>query len=74
LAGILLLGFGFRRRAARWLTLTLFAIGTFAGLEAVSACGGNNDVVTPGTYAYTISATDVTTAVSVTTSVNVTVP
>ena len=74
LAGALLFGFAFRRKAARWLTLTLFAVGALAGLAAISACGGNNDVVTPGTYAYTISATDVTTAVSVTTSVNVTVP
>jgi hypothetical protein len=74
LAGALLLGFGFRRRARRWLTLTLLAVGALAGLAAISACGGNNDVVTPGTYVYTISATDVATAVTVTTSVNVTVP
>jgi hypothetical protein len=73
LAGALLIGFGFRRRAGRWLTFTLFAVGALAGLAAISACGSNS-VVTPGTYAYTISATDVTTAVSVTTSVNVTVP
>jgi hypothetical protein len=73
LAGALLLGFSFRRRTPRWLTMTLFAVGTLAGLAAISACGTSN-VVTPGTYAYTISATDVTTAVSVTTSVNVTVP
>jgi hypothetical protein len=74
LAGALLFGFAFRRRAGRFLTLTLFAVGALAGLAAISACGGNNDVVTPGTYAYTITATDVSTAVSVTTSVNVTVP
>jgi hypothetical protein len=74
LAGALLLGFGFRRRVPRWLTITLLAVGAFAGLAAISACGGNNNVVTPGTYVYTISATDVTTAVSVTTSINVTVP
>jgi len=74
LAGALLLGFGFRRRAPSWLTLTLFAIGTFAGLAAINACGGNNDAATPGTYVYTIYATDVSTDVSVTTSINVTVP
>lgn len=74
LAGALFFGFGFRRRAARWLTLTLLAVGALAGLAAISACGGDNNVVTPGTYTYTISATDVTTSVSVTTSINVTVP
>jgi len=74
LAGALLFGFGFRRRAARWLTLTLLAVGTLAGPAGISACGGNNSVVTPGTYAYTFMAKDLTTNTSVTTSVNVTVP
>jgi hypothetical protein len=74
LAGALLLGFGFRRRTARWLTLTLLAVGTLAGLAAISACGGNNNVVTPGTYAYTIMAKDLTTNASATTSIHVTVP
>jgi len=74
LAGALLFGFGFRRRAARWLTLTLLAVGTLAGLATISACGGNNNAVTPGTYAYTIMAKDLTTNASVTTLVNVTVP
>ncbi len=73
LAGVMLFGLGFRRRAARWLTLTLLAVGALAGLAAISACG-NNSVVTPGTYAYTIVATDTTTSVSVTSSINVTVP
>jgi hypothetical protein len=68
------LGFGFRRRRARWLTLTLLAVGALAGLAGISACGANNNVVTPGTYAYTIIATDVNTSVSVTTSANVVVP
>jgi hypothetical protein len=74
LAGVLLFGFGLRRRAARWLTLMLFALGILAGLAAISACGANNTVVTPGTYAYTLTATDINTNVSVTTPVNVTVP
>lgn len=74
LAGALLFGSGFRRRGARWLTLTLFAVSALAGLAGISACGGSNSVVTPGTYVYTISATDISTAVSVTTSINVTVP
>jgi hypothetical protein len=76
LAGVLLLGFGIRRRAARWLTLTLLATGTLAGLVGISACGGNNSVVTatPGTYAYTLTAVDEKTAVAVSTTINVTVP
>jgi hypothetical protein len=76
LAGALLLGFGFRRRAARRLVLTLLAIGALAGLAGISACGGNKSVVTPGTYVYTITAAalDTNTRLSGTTSVNVTVP
>lgn len=74
LAGALLLGFGFRRRAARWLTLTLLAVGTLAGLAGISACGANSNAVTPGIYAYTITATDINTSVSVNTTINVTVP
>jgi hypothetical protein len=73
------LGFGFRRRAARWLTLTLLAVGTLAGFAGISACGGNssnNSVATPGTYVYTFTAADMNSNshVSVTTSVSVTVP
>lgn len=75
LAGMLLVGFGFRRRRARWLALMLVAAGALAGLAGITACGGaNTNVVTPGTYAYTVSATDVKTSVSITTSINVTVP
>jgi hypothetical protein len=74
LAGALLFGIGFRRRAARWLTLTLLAVGALAGLAGISACGVNNNVVTPGTYVYTVTAEDISTTATVTTSVNVTVP
>ena len=74
LAAALLLGFGSRRRAARWSTLTLFALCAFFVLAGISACGANNDYVKPGTYAYTIMARDVVTNVSVTSSFNVTVP
>jgi hypothetical protein len=74
LASALLLGFGFRRMASRWLMLTLLAAATLAGLAGISACGANNSVVTPGTYAYTITATDTKTAVAVNTSINVMVP
>ncbi|MGA7343891.1 MAG: hypothetical protein WBE72_07695 [Terracidiphilus sp.] len=71
LAGALLLGFGFRRRRARWLALALYTLFALAG---ISACGGNNDYVTPGTYAYTVAATDVDTSATVTATFNVTVP
>lgn len=74
LAGALLFGFGIRRRAARWLTLTLLAMGALASLAGISSCGGNNSVLTPGTYAYMITATDTTTQVAHTASINVTVP
>jgi hypothetical protein len=76
LAGALLLGFGIRRRAARWLTLTLLAAGTLAGLAAIGACGGSSSgrVVTPGTYAYTITARDMNANTSVSTTINLTVP
>ncbi len=73
LAGALLFGLGFRRRAPRWLVLTLFAAGSLAAMVGINACA-NNSVVTPGTYTYTIMAKDMNTNVSVTTTVNVTVP
>jgi hypothetical protein len=71
---MLLLGSGFRRRAARWFTLILLTLTALAGLAGISACGGNNSVVTPGTYAYTITAADVNTGETVNASVNLTVP
>ena len=74
LAGALLLGVGLRRRAARWLSLTLLAAATLAGLAAIGACGGNSSVVTPGTYAYTIMAKDMNSSLTVNASINVTVP
>jgi hypothetical protein len=78
LAGALVFGFGFQRKAPRWLVLILVTVGSLAGLAGISACGGNsaNNVVTPGTYTYTLSAVDMNTppSASVTTSVTVTVP
>jgi hypothetical protein len=56
LAGALLVGFGFRRGASRGLALTLLAAATLACLEAISACGGNSNAMTPGAYQFTISA------------------
>jgi hypothetical protein len=56
LAGALMLGFGFRRWARRWLVLGVFAVCGLAGAAGISGCGANNNAMTPGTYAYTISA------------------
>jgi hypothetical protein len=72
LASALLLGLGFRRRAARW--LTLLAVGALAGLAGISACGGNKSVVTPGTYVYTVAAAEVGTSTTVSSTFNVAVP
>ncbi|MGB6974993.1 MAG: hypothetical protein WBD67_09960 [Terracidiphilus sp.] len=70
-----LFGFTRRRRARRWLTLSLLAFGTFAGMAGISACGGNSGTfLTPGTYSYTVTATDVNTSDTATTTVNITVP
>lgn len=73
LAGAVLFGLGFYRRRARWLTLTMLAIGSLAGIAGISACGSNS-VVTPGTYTYSLNAMDISTLVSVNTSIQVTVP
>ncbi len=79
LASALLLGLSFRRRPARWLTLVLCAAGILAALAGVNACGaGNTHTLTPGTFAYTVSATqaDATTSpmLVANTTVYVTVP
>jgi hypothetical protein len=77
LAGALLLGFGFRRRARRWLTMVVFAAGTLVGLAGISGCV-KVDIMTPGTYQYTISAGFIETGTNVIqtaiTNINVTVP
>lgn len=75
LAAVLLLGLGLRRRAARWLTLMLLAVGTLAGLAEINACGGGSgSTLTPGVWPYTFVAADTTTNETATTTVNVTVP
>ncbi len=56
LAGALMLGFGLRRKARRWLVLALIATGTLAGLAGISACAGGSNGMTPGGYQYTITA------------------
>jgi hypothetical protein len=57
LADVLMLGFGFRRKAWRWLAVALLAVGTLAGMSGISGCGGLSESMTPGTYQYTIVAT-----------------
>jgi len=76
LAGALLAGYGlgFRRRAARWLVLTLLAFGTLAGMAGISACGGGARTLTPGVWPYEIQAFDSGTNQVASATVNVTVP
>lgn len=56
LAGAFLLGFGLRRRTRRLLALVALAVGTLGGLSAITACGGNPNAMTPGTYQFTLTA------------------
>ena len=74
LAGALLSGLGLGCRGRRWITLTLLAFCALFALAGISACGNNNNYVTPGTYTYTVTATDVATSATVTATFNVTVP
>lgn len=69
----LVLGLGFTRRKARWLSVLLLTVGPLAGLTAINACGGS-PTLTPGTYAYTLTAYDMNTNVTASTVVKVTVP
>jgi hypothetical protein len=55
LDGALMLGFGFRRRASRWLALFLLAAGSLASAAGISGCSAGNPM-TSGTYQYTITA------------------
>jgi hypothetical protein len=71
---ILLLGTTPRWRSARWLTLFLF-LAALGALSAATGCGSSGPPgLTPGTYAYTVRATDINTNVSVSAIANVTVP
>lgn len=76
LAGALMIGF--RRRARRRLALMVLAVGALAGMAGISACGGNPNAMTPGTYQLTISAYNEGTVtplgVVATTTISVTVP
>jgi hypothetical protein len=57
LAGVLMLGFGLRRKSPRWVVAILFAVGALVGASGISGCGGLSKSMTPGTYQYTIVAT-----------------
>ncbi|HTW47423.1 MAG TPA: hypothetical protein VMD92_05715 [Acidobacteriaceae bacterium] len=60
-AGVLLLGFGFRRRRMRWLSILLLSAGALIGFTGLTACGGggnNPNFLTPGTYPFTLNAAD----------------
>jgi hypothetical protein len=76
LAGALLFGLGlsFRRRATRWLALTLLAFGALAGTAGITACGGSGRTLTPGVWPYTIQAVSQSTDEVVSATINVTVP
>ena len=57
LAGALMLGFGFRRRARGALFVAVLAVCTLAGAAGISACGGGSSkTMTPGTYTYTVTS------------------
>jgi hypothetical protein len=75
LAGALLLGVGFRRRTRR-LRLALLIVGILAGLAGIACGAGNSNTLTPGTFAYTVSAAQAgpLPILAVSTTVNVTVP
>jgi hypothetical protein len=76
LAGVLMLGLGFRRRKARWPAHLLLAVGVLIGLTGIGACGGSPITLTPGTYPYTITASSInsSSSLSASTTVMVTVP
>jgi hypothetical protein len=57
LAGALMLGFGLRRRAQRWLAQVVIAVGALTAAVGFSGCSLGQISMTPGTYQYTISAT-----------------
>jgi len=73
-AGALLVGLTLRRkRKVAWPPLALVLACTLASLGEIAGCGSGTSGMTPGTYAYTITATDAKTNVVVSTTANVTV-
>lgn len=80
LAGVLMLGFGFRWRRARWPGLLLLGVGALIGFAGIGACAGGGSsgtqqTLTPGTYTYTVRAADQSIPqTAMNTTVKVTVP
>jgi hypothetical protein len=81
-AASLLLGLRFRIGAMRWLSLLVLTAG-LAGLIAIPGCAGgsNSNGMTPGTYAYTLTASNTydtnpepNIAAGASTTISVTVP
>jgi hypothetical protein len=75
LAGVLLLGFGLRRRKG-WSGSVLLTLGLLIGLTGLGACGGPV-TLTPGVYTYTLNAFTsggTSPSISTSTTANVTVP
>jgi len=74
-AAALLAGLAFRmRRKTGWPTSGLAVACTLAFLGVATGCGSGTSGMTQGTYAYTVTATDINTNAHVSTTVNVTVP
>ena len=79
LAAGLLIGFGFRRKMPHWLAAVLLAVAGVAGAVAVTGCAGGGNGMTPGTYAYTLTANNEAApntpiGVAATTTIHVTIP
>lgn len=75
LAGIFILGLGFLRKRSRTSTRLSLALCMLIALTGISACGGP-PTLTPGTYTYTLTATELTPSVlspSASTTMTVTV-
>lgn len=69
--GALLMVFAIRRRKSR--ALIIMAAGIVASLGLIAGCSSGNSGMTPGTYTYTVAASDTKTNVVVSTTATVTV-
>ncbi|MFY9854993.1 MAG: hypothetical protein WAK26_14045, partial [Terracidiphilus sp.] len=74
LAAALLFGFCIRRRRTRWFRRALLVLITLYGVTVLSACGGNGNGMTAGSYTYNVNASDASTGGSASTTINVTIP
>lgn len=71
-AGVLLFGFGVRRRARR-LRLAVAVLASVTVLSGLTACAGSDNSMTPGTYTYQVTAQDSSAQATATTSFTVTI-